>query len=151
MTKKFLADVHLGKLARLLRLLGFDTFYRNNCTNNQLVQLSIHENRVLLSRKPSWLKNTAIESLIIKNEDSLLQLKQVIDHFQLKGQLHPFSRCIVCNGILQPVTKESISHLLKKNTGEYFHQFWQCHQCKRIYWTGSHYERMLKTIESIVS
>lgn len=151
MIHKFIADVHLGKLARSLRLLGFDTVYKNDYSNSQLLQISRQENRVLLSRNVSLQKHTEIESFAITSEDPLQQLKQVIDHFNLRDQFNPFSRCIVCNGILEPVAKEHVQQLLEKNTAQYFNEFRQCDHCKRIYWKGSHYERMLKMIAGIAA
>lgn len=149
MSNKFIADVHLGKLARLLRLLGFDTLYKNDYTSEEFLQIGSEEDRIVLSRNSSLARNKQIKCLIIASEDPLLQLKQVVHQFGLTNQIRPFTRCIICNGILNPVTKESVHHLLQKNTAQYFNEFWQCEKCKRIYWKGSHYERMKKTIESI--
>jgi len=151
MEMKFIADVHLGKLARLLRMLGFDTIYRNDFTTTELTKISKEQGRMLLSRNASLSKNKLINCLVVTNEDAFIQLQQVILHFDLKDQVRPFSRCIVCNGTLEPVSKERIVHLLKRNTAEYFNEFWQCTDCRRIYWKGSHFERMLKTIQTITS
>ncbi len=148
---KFIADVHLGKLARLLRSLGFDTAYQNSFSNKELITISREQDRVLLSRNSSLTKNDQVKAFILTSEDPLTQLKQVISQFQLNDQLHPFTVCTVCNGALEKVPKENIVHLLEPNTMRYFNEFWQCNHCKRIYWKGSHYERMLKTIERIVS
>jgi uncharacterized protein len=150
MSNKFIADVHLGKLARWLRLLGFDTTYKNDYTNEQLIQISEEEERVLLSRNTSLPANKEIECFVVANENLSGQLISVVEYFDLKGQIKIFSRCLLCNGILEPVSKESILYWLEKNTAQYFTEFWQCNHCKRIYWKGSHYERMLKTIESIL-
>lgn len=149
MEVKFVADVHLGKLARLLRMLGFDTAYRNDSALMELLITSDEETRILLSRNAS-LSKTHPGLFIVTDEDALVQLKQVVQWFDLKNHFQPFSRCMVCNGVLDNVPKESIAHLLQKNTAGYFDQFWQCRDCRRIYWKGSHYERMLKTIENIV-
>jgi uncharacterized protein len=146
---RFIADVHLGKLARLLRLLGFDTAYKNNLTKEELVTISSEEKRTLLSRDSSIAKVGLQQYLIVTTEDPLQQLKQVVKDLRLTNHFQPFSRCIACNGNLEMVPKESILPLLGKNTKEYYHEFWQCNNCKRIYWKGSHYERMLKTIERI--
>ena len=151
MTHRFIADVHLGKLARLLRLLGFDTNYKNDYSNSELLQLSRQESRVLLSRNASFEKQMNVQCFVVTSEDAFLQLKQVVNQFHLKEQFHPFTRCIVCNGILGPVAKENVLPLLEKNTAQYFDEFRQCNHCKRVYWKGSHYERMLKTIEHIVN
>ena len=150
MKVKFIADVHLGKLARLLRMLGFDTVYKNDFTLDELVKISDEENRILLSRNASLLKTHPDKCFIVSDEDPLVQLKQVIQHFGLNDRFQPFSRCIVCNGILESVSKENIAYLLQKNTASYFTEFWQCKDCQRIYWKGSHYDRMLKTIENIL-
>jgi uncharacterized protein len=134
MTQKFIADVHLGKLARLLRLLDFDTPYGNDYSTIELLQISQRENRWLLSRNSFSGEKMEVDNFIIKSKESLQQLREVIDHFKLQDQFDPFSRCIVCNGILRPVGKENILSLLEKNTAQYFNEFWRCDQCTRIYW-----------------
>jgi uncharacterized protein len=149
METKFIADVHLGKLARLLRMLGFDTVYENSFATNELISISREQERILLSRNSSFAKDNTIKTFITTAEEPLTQLKQVVEYFELKNEFHPFSRCIVCNGELQTVSKQEISHLLPENTFRYFNEFWQCSNCRRIYWKGSHYERMLQTIQTI--
>ena len=149
MRNTFIADVHLGKLARLLRLLGFDTLYRNDFTKPELVKISSDEGRMLLSRDAGLAKHSAIRYFIVSSEDAMQQLKEVALQFDLKEHLLPFSRCIACNGVLQTVSKESVTPLLEENTRKYYTEFWQCSQCKRIYWKGSHYQRMLKTVEYV--
>jgi uncharacterized protein with PIN domain len=150
MENKFIADVHLGKLARLLRLLGFDTVYNNSFTATDLLTISKEQERILLSRNVLLAKVAGIKTFITTSEEPTTQLKQVVEHFELKKQFHPFSRCMVCNAPLQVVTKEKINNVLEKNTSMYFNEFWQCSNCRRIYWKGSHYERMLKTIENVI-
>jgi uncharacterized protein len=151
MELKFIADVHLGKLARLLRMLGFDTVYQNNFTQQKLLNISHEEKRILLSRAASITKSSNIEYLVISGEDPLVQLAQVIQHFNLRDQFRPFSTCMACNGIIEIVSKETIEHLIKKNTSTYFSKFWQCQNCKRVYWEGSHFERIGTTIQRIIS
>lgn len=149
MEVKFIADVHLGKLARLLRMIGFDTLYKNSFVLSELLQISKAENRILLSKNSSLQKIHPDKNFVVPGEDPYNQLRAVINHFDLKNQFHPFSRCIACNGVLRSILKESIVHLLPENTIKYFNEFWQCSNCRRIYWKGSHYERMLKTIEAV--
>jgi uncharacterized protein with PIN domain len=146
---KFIADVHLGKLAKLLRMLGFDTLYDNSVSNKDLISIAVEENRILLSRNNSLKNISELRSFIIADEHSEAQLKQVLQHFNLKDQLHPFTRCIICNSMLQSVSKNDIISQLPQNTALYYNEFWQCNNCKRIYWKGSHYERMKKLIEEI--
>lgn len=151
MILKFIADVHLGKLAKSLRLLGFDTAYKNDYSNSELLQLSQQENRVFLSRNIAAQNWVSISCFVVTSEDPFEQLKQVIDHFNLQNQFRPFTRCIVCNGLLEAVAKENVLPWLEKNTAQYLNEFWQCNCCKRVYWKGSHYERLLKTIERLVN
>jgi hypothetical protein len=148
MKNKFVCDVHLGKLAKLLRLLGFDTAYENSFTKIELVNIGGEQERIVLSRDRSLSKNN-FKVIIIEDEEPMHQLKQVVDALVLKNHFQLFSRCLICNGELKTVSKEEISNLLKENTSHYFNEFWQCMNCRRIYWKGSHYEKMLKTIESI--
>jgi len=150
MQNRFIADVHLGKLARLLRLLGFDTAYKNDYTKEELINVSDNEERILLSRNTGLSKHGPRHYFIVSDEEPMRQLKQVVINFHFNGNVLPFSRCIACNGILEPVQKERILPLIEKNTGDYYHEFWQCDHCKRVYWKGSHYERMLKTVEQIL-
>ena len=148
---KFVVDVHLGKLARLLRLFGFNTVYSNDFSNSELINISREGERILLSRNITLSKKEEIRSFVISSEEPLEQLQQVITHFNLKADFRPFSRCTICNGTLQVVSKETIAHSLQKNTSQFFNDFRQCIVCGRIYWKGSHYQKMLKTIQSMVA
>jgi len=147
---KFLTDANVGKLARLLLMLGFDTVYDNAFSMRQLTGIAIEENRILLSRNPAA-DNLfpGIQNFIISDEEPYIQLRQVIQYFNLKDRLRPFTRCILCNGILLTVSKENIINRLQQNTALYFDDFWQCNDCNRIYWKGSHYERMLQLVKQI--
>ena len=149
MRTTFIADVHLGKLARLLRLLGFDTLYRNDFTKQELVSTSNGEERILLSRDGSFVKRGSARYFIVASEDPMVQLKEVATQFGFKEQLLPFTRCMACNGLLESVPKESVAPLLEPNTLGYYTEFWRCTNCGRVYWKGSHYEKMLKTVELI--
>ena len=151
MELKFIADVHLGKLASLLRMLGFDTAYQNNFTMDDSIKIGEEEDRVLLSKTSSLSKNNTIPYFIVTGEDPMVQLQQVVQHFKLKDKYNPFSRCMVCNGLLETVSKESIRPLIQNNTANYFEEFWQCLHCNRVYWKGSHFERINATIQRIVS
>lgn len=150
MEKKFIADVHLGKLARLLRLLGIDTAYRNDYTTDDLKQIARSENRVLLSRNPAFKTiPDEIDAFILKSEDPERQLRTIVKYYDLKDDIAPFSRCMMCNGKLESRRKEQVLNKLEPNTVSYFNQFWQCTECERIYWEGSHYGRMSKWINKL--
>jgi uncharacterized protein with PIN domain len=145
---RFIADVHLGKLAKYLRILGFDSLYQNDYTKTDLLHFAIGENRILLSRDGTF-ADRPVNFFRIQHEDPLLQLMQVAKEFHLEKLMHPFSRCLACNGRLVVKEKESLEQLLQENTRKYFSEFWQCTHCYRIYWKGSHYERMLKLVAMI--
>jgi uncharacterized protein with PIN domain len=147
--EKFIADAHLGKLARYLRLLGIDTAYKNFYTAKELIATAIVEDRIILTRSEAFESRKAVRSVVIQSEDPFMQLKQVALQFELKDYFQPFSRCLLCNGNLQAVLKEKLSNSLEENTRNYFNEFWQCDNCNHVYWKGSHYNKMLRTIEEI--
>lgn len=146
---KFVADVHLGKLARLLRLLGFDTVYSNSCTKEELLHTALTEERVLLSRNPAFKKQYALRSVIINSEEPEEQVNQVIGQPEVRKEIRPFTRCLRCNGRLQPVAKETALPLLEENTRLYYHEFWQCDSCDQLYWKGPHYNMMMNTLRRL--
>ena len=148
MNRRFIADVHLGKLARLLRLLGLDTMYSNSYSMTEQVAIALAENRTLLTKYAAVEGVDQLQSMIITHEMPDTQLQQVIRHFNLT-KFHPFSRCLVCNGLLIVVSKESILSHVPPNTAKHFNEFWQCDHCGRVYWKGSHYHRMVKWMEEL--
>jgi uncharacterized protein with PIN domain len=146
---KFIADVHLGKLARCLRLLGFDTRYQNNSTKDDLLRFALEENRIVLSRDFRFGKNRSINFILVEHEDPAQQLSSLVQKLHLEQKLHPFSICLACNGKLERRDKEKIASLLEDNTRKFFNEFWQCSDCHRVYWKGSHYHKMLKLVQTI--
>ena len=137
---KFLLDNHLGRLARYLRLLGFDTLYFNNQLDDEaLAKLSHDTQRVLLSRDRGLLKRRqVIHGFCLQTVAPYEQLKSVVLRFQLAGKIDPWKRCLRCNGILQPVDKEAVIESLEPKTKRYFIDFQQCATCAQVYWRGSH-------------
>lgn len=146
MSYRFIADVHLGKLARLLRLLGFDTWYSNVATPPQLSALAAQQDRVLLTRSAHIRNSGAMRVLRINSESAPQQLEEVMQAFPLRQLAKPFTRCLVCNGWLNRADKTAIVDLLEPNTARYYDDFWRCSECGRIYWKGSHYQRMLQLV-----
>jgi uncharacterized protein len=150
--KSFVLDVHLGGLARLLRMLGIDTFYQNNLHDKEIVALAIKEERAVLTRDIGLLKHKVLQyGYWLRSQQSEEQLMEVIQRFSLCTVLRPFSRCMACNGLLAAVSKEKIIHLLPAKTQVYFHDFFQCTQCANVYWKGSHYQNMQRLVERIKS
>ena len=148
---KFVADVHLGKLTRYLRLCGFDTYYRTDFSDKEIINLAISDKRVILTRDRGLLKNKKVtHGYWIRSIYYCEQLKDVILHFDLKNQITLFTRCMECNGLLEDVTKKEILNRLLPNTRQYYRKFKKCHDCNRIYWNGSHYQSMKRHIKILM-
>lgn len=147
---KFILDVHLGRLAKYLRLLGFDTLYENNYADPQLIQLAIAEKRIILTRDIGLLKNKQVtHGYWLRTTYPKSQLFEVIKRFDLLNLIKPFQRCLLCNSRLIPVAKQAIALQLAEKTKLYHEEFLQCSGCDKLYWKGSHFKHMLNFIETI--
>jgi uncharacterized protein len=147
---KFVLDVHLGKLAAYLRMLGFDSLYRSCYTDPELVRISSAEHRILLTRDRGLLKNGAISrGYWLRETDSRRQVTEVLHRFDLAHSVRPFTRCMACNGVIEPVSREQVHHLVPPRAAELHNEFRQCRECGRVYWKGSHYDRMQRWIEDL--
>jgi hypothetical protein len=149
---RFVLDTHLGQLARYLRMLGFDCLYQNNYEDDELAEISGKQQRILLSRDRGLLKrNLVTHGYCIKDIDPRLQTLEVIRRFDLREIIHPFQRCLKCNGRLISVDKEDIVDRLNDDTRRFYDEFQICESCNQIYWKGSHYEHMEHFLEEILS
>ena len=149
-TTKFILDVHLGKLARYLRFLGFDSYYRNDLDDDEIIRLSVSDKRIILTRDKGILKNGSVtHGYYVRNQKPPDQLQEIIDKFDLKEKIKPFSRCSSCNGRIKKVSKQSVIEHLKPLTIRHFNAFFQCTGCKNIYWEGSHFEKLSKWIQRL--
>lgn len=141
---QFVLDVHLGKLARALRMLGFDTCYQNDYSDKTIAHIAETEKRIVLTRDVGLLKQKVIRwGYWLRSQ----QLAEVVRYFNLRPHFAPFTRCIACNGNIREVPKENVLAQLPPDTKLYFNQFYQCDSCKRVYWKGSHYERMQQFVK----
>ncbi len=149
---RFILDVHLGRLAKYLRLCGFDTIFEKSLTDREIVDISVTGKRVILTRDRGLLKAKRItHGYWVRSSKPKEQLREVIERLDLKGAFSPFTRCLVCNGLLREVKKETVIDDLPERTRDYFTEFRRCDSCGRIYWEGSHYERMKKFISGFIS
>lgn len=141
---RFIADNHLGKLARYLRLLGLDTLYLNHEAGDAvLADIAHEEGRILLTRDRGLLKRgKVVYGYCLRTTDPAGQLAAVLHRFQLRGELAPWTRCLRCNGLLEAVAKEVVRPRLAPKTRRYFDAFHICQACQQIYWQGSHYARL---------
>jgi uncharacterized protein len=146
---RFIADVQLGRLTAYLRLAGFDTKYRNDYPDNEIVARSASEDRALLTRDIGVLKHGVVRrGYFLRETQPVRQLVEVLGHFDLVTRARPFTRCLRCNSRLRGVPKDCVQHLLPARTRECYREFSRCPTCSRIYWQGSHYTRMQLFIET---
>jgi uncharacterized protein with PIN domain len=149
---RFVLDTHLGRLAAYLRLLGFDTLYRNDADDPELARISRDEQRVLLTRDRGLLKRSIVtHGYYIRETDPQKQVVEVVLHFDLFRVIEPFRRCLRCNGVLEEVSKDEISSQLPPLASQSFDEFRRCQGCGKVFWKGSHYERMAQLIEHVLA
>jgi uncharacterized protein with PIN domain len=149
---RFVADGHLGKLTRDLRLLGIDVAYRPVASDAELAALSVAEDRALLTRDRLLLMRAAVASgYYPRSQLAEEQTREVIDRFDLHEIIAPFTRCLRCNGLLGAVPKAEVVEQLEPLTKVYYQAFRRCHQCGQIYWSGSHFEKLRKRVERLRS
>jgi hypothetical protein len=148
---RFILDSHLGRLAVYLRMLGFDTLYRNDYRDEELARISLAEHRALLTRDRDLLKRGAVaHGYFVRQRNSRDQLIGVLCRFDLADCLSPLTRCLVCNDQLEPVAKEAAAGRVPPRSLEHCDKYWQCPGCGRLYWNGSHHRRMLRFIDQIL-
>lgn len=144
---RFVLDVHLGRLASYLRMLGFDTLYRNDYDDPELAQISRDEDRILLTRDRGLLKRSMVRhGYSVRSTTPREQLAEVVERYGLFGAIRPFMRCATCNGLLAPASKDDIRGQISDDIIDYHDEFKQCASCRQIYWRGSHTQRMEELI-----
>lgn len=141
---KFVLDVHLGGLARWLRLAGIDVLYQWKDPGDALLaQIASREDRVLLTRDINLLKRSIVKyGYWLRKTGSRNQFHEIVDRYDLKPLFKPFSRCVHCNEMIEPVEKSEIAGQVKADTLSYYQQFWRCPSCEHIYWKGSHFRKI---------
>ena len=145
---KFVLDVHLGTLARYMRMFGFDTKYENDYSDEQIIEISIKEKRAILTRDLGILKQTRVtHGYWVRNTKPVKQIEEIIERFDLKNAIKEFSRCITCNSILKPVKKEKVVDKVPAKVYNYQTKFYLCKECNKVYWKGSHYLKMNLLVE----
>lgn len=148
---KFVIDANLGTLARYLRLLGFDCLYRNDYDDQTVARISHEEHRIVLTRDRALLQQKIItHGYFVREVKPRLQVKAILNRFDLHRSVCPFSRCTRCNGRLITIDKEKIIDRLEPLTKKYYEDFLICTECKQIYWQGSHHQRAQKLVKDLI-
>jgi uncharacterized protein with PIN domain len=144
----FIADCHLGKLAKYLRVMGFDTLYFNSIDDNDLIEIAEKEERIILTRDRALHEREKAPTFYLEPIDNLEQLKVLQEQFSIKSYVFA-GRCILCNIPLQSIEKGKIENQIPQKVKLYFSEFEICPTCNRIYWHGDHYKRMMNIINAI--
>jgi uncharacterized protein with PIN domain len=140
---RFVLDVHLGRLSRLLRLAGFDSLYDNRWDDRTLSRLSRGEGRILLTRDRGLLMRSEVtHGYCVRSPHPTEQLAEVLARFDLSRRLAPFSLCLVCNRTLEPLPRSQARRRVPPLVARRYWRFRACPQCGRVYWRGSHWEHM---------
>ncbi len=149
---KFIADVHLGKLVRLLRLLGLDTAQFEGKEDSALVEAALNAKRIILTRDRDLLKRGAVtHGYWVRSTDPIEQAREVVRRFDLSSQARPFTRCLACNGPLIRAEKEEVFDRIPPKTARWQDEYFICRDCGKLYWRGTHYPRLRNTIRRILS
>lgn len=146
----FIADAHLGGLARLLRMAGFDTLYDNHYQDRDIETTAVAQNRVVLTRDLELLKRKQVKhGAYIRSQKPDEQLQEVFSRFELAQQMKPFSLCLHCNFLLQEVEKQAVLDRLPPKVRAHQHRFSTCNNCRRIFWEGSHWLHMRALLDRL--
>jgi len=147
---KLLCDRMLGTLSKWLRVYGIDTFYPDEELNDSdLIKISKKENRVLITRDKELIydaKKELVDTIFIKSKILDEQLKEVSKNVKI-GKTKVLTRCLLCNSILEKINKNEVKNKIPDKVFEFFNDFYYCPKCDKIYWKGSHYEKMIEKIE----
>ena len=148
---RFVADRMIGRLARMLRVLGYDTLYQPELKPADLAELAVRDDRTILTRGDTSKRFPDADKIFsVRSELPAEQLLEVIAEFSLDPKSGLWTRCTVCNGNISPVAKEKIKDLVKPKVYELYPEFYRCAGCGRVYWRGSHVEKILQNLSSVL-
>lgn len=153
---KFIADNNVGKLARWLRLIGYDTILFKQKDDAQMIKVALSEDRVILTRDAQFMKrrlvtNGTLKTVHIEQDAPGLQVQEVVKTLGLDYYLKPFSLCLECNRALMARSKDEVRDLVPARVFETQTQYTQCLACHRVYWPGTHWEAMGKKLRDLQS
>lgn len=147
---RFVADVHLGGLARLLRMAGFDTRYETQFSDEEIAAISAHEDRIALTRDRALLMRREItHGCYVRALKPSSQLREIVDRLDLIGSMHPFTLCLHCNAPLHGIEKSRLKHLVPAGVLARYDRFSTCKVCLRVFWEGAHWQQMRALLEDV--
>ncbi len=153
---KFIADSNVGKLARWLRMIGYDTLLFKEKDDSKLIKIALKEGRVILTKDTQIMKrrlitNGELKAIFIKHDDPKAQLQQTVKTLKLDYYFKPFSLCLECNQALIPRSKDEVQSLVPSYVFKTQKQYTECPSCHRIYWQGTHWQAMVKELENLAN
>ncbi len=149
---KFLCDQMLGTLAKWLRIYGFDTFFaRNDVDDVELLNIAKNENRILITRDKELIqvaRRENLKTIKVETTDIDEQIKAVLNNVEIdKSQV--LTRCLLCNALIEEIKKNGIKDKVAERVFENNDKFWFCKKCDKIYWKGTHYDKMIEKINTL--
>ena len=147
---RFVADAHLGGLAHMLRMMGFDTLYDNHFHDDEIVSLAEQDGRIILTRDRELLKRRSVtHGCFVHALKSEQQLREIVERLDLAKSAKPFTLCLHCNAPLHPVDKAAVYERLPPKVQAYYDHFSGCDVCGRVYWEGSHWRNMRRVLDGL--
>jgi uncharacterized protein with PIN domain len=151
---RFIIDHNAGKLARWLRMLGFDSLFFTGEDDSDMVKQALAESRIILTRDTGVMKRRVItrgrlKAILIKSEEPEEQIRQVMAELDIKNNSHPFTLCLECNRPLIPKTPAEVKDRVPPYVFKTQKQYVECPACRRIYWRGTHWAAMLHKLEKL--
>ena len=155
MEMKFIVDHNVGKLAKWLRIMGYDARFFEGSNDSQMITIALAENRVILTRDTQIMRRRLVTSgqlkaILIQNDEPERQIRQVIDALKLGCQFQPFSICLECNQPLVERSREQVKDLVPPYVFQTQNQYMECPACHRIYWRGTHWQAMTKNLKRFI-
>ena len=151
---RFVADNNVGKLARWLRLMGYDTVLLRAKNDDQLIKIALGQDRVIVTKDGQFMKrrlvtNGSLNTIHIQQDDPESQVQEVVTKLKLDCHFKPFSLCLECNTLLLARDKKEVKSRVPTHVFETQTQYMQCPACKRIYWPGTHWRAMVKKLQDL--
>ncbi|MCK4517035.1 MAG: DUF5615 family PIN-like protein, partial [Spirochaetaceae bacterium] len=149
---RFLVDANLGRLARLLRLLGFDSRYDQRMDDDEIARIAAEEGLTVLTRDRGLLMRRIVtRGYFVRSQAPRIQASEVMRRFDLCEQVRTFTRCVDCNGLIRPVPKAEIQDRLPQKTRQFYDTFYQCSGCSKLFWRGAQWKNLLDLVDEIRS
>jgi len=153
---RFIVDENVGKLARWLRMMGYDTLIFTGVDDSQMVTRALDEDRVILTRDTQIMRRRAVAggrvaAVLIRSDNPERQMRQVVEVLNLDCQFRPFTVCLECNQLLEERSREQVQERVPPYVFQTQQRYMECPGCHRIYWRGTHWEAMSKKLENICS